>query len=551
MRVRQRVIAAICVALVAAGCSTPTPSQIEQTAVVLGCYPYGFPPPLATATAFINPPTVPGIGMPTATVDVGVTLTPTPAPTWTMCTPGPATPSLTPTVRPTATPWTRPTAQPPITRNTPPINLSNMAGYDVEPAVAIHPTEGWAAVVWANWVWEFPNEATIYVKTQGRQSKAWNPARGVNTGAVEKGGGAPAIAIDRAGRIHVVYLSSEGPRHPAYTFSDDHGVTWSSPTAIPQPGNAAGMYYPQLWLDQSDTLHLVYTATSCFDCFRYIHAERPARGGTWASQDQIVPGEKQLFGDGTSLRLPDGTIRSIVAIGCRIGCPHGVGVAIAYRDGSGDAWINRPIPNQNLRVSPQLVQWVDIIQFVDQGQQYVCTAWGQYAKSATQAACSTDNGATWGSTEIIAHHSRTQPPGDPNAPTPTIDPADDGSGEAGDAAVLIAGGYHPELIYDSANHKLLAVWVFVELDQPGQPSTLVYSYRHLDSATWTPVIDGSDQDPPLRLFPDTRRSAARNPRIAHAGSGLAAVTWIEIERDESIEIYVGAFNPGALAAQEK
>ncbi len=549
MRARQRAVASLCAAFLAAGCSTPTPGQIKQTAIVLGCYPYGFLPPYATATPFINSPATPGMGTPTATSAANASPTATAAPTWTMCTPGPATPTLTPTLRPTATPWTRPTDQPPITRNTPPINLSNMAGYDVEPAVAAHPTEGWAAVVWANWVWEFPAEATIYVKTQGQSSKAWNPARGVNTGAVEKAGGSPAIAIDRGGRIHVVYLSSEGHSHPVYTFSDDHGATWSEPAAIPQPGNAAGMYYPQLWLDQADTLHLIYTATSCFDCFRYIHAEKPGRGGQWTTQDQIVRGEKQLFGDGTSVRLPGGAIRSIVAIGCRVGCAHGPGVEIAYRD-AGGAWIGRPIPNQNVRVSPQVVQWIDIIQFVDQGQQYVCAAWGQYAKSATHVSCSRDSGATWGDTEIIAHHNRTQP-ADPGAPTPTADPSGSGSGETADAGVLAAGGYHPELIYDAANHKLLVIWVFAELDQAGQPSTLVYSYRRLDSATWTPFIDGTNQDPALRLFPDTRRSAARNPRIAHSGSGLAAVTWIELERDESIEVYFGTFNPGALAAEEQ
>jgi hypothetical protein len=34
--------------------------------------------------------------------------------------------------------------------------------------------------------------------------------------------------------------------------------------------------------------------------------------------------------------------------------------------------------------------------------------------------------------------------------------------------------------------------------------------------------------------------------VAYAGSGLASAAWIEIERDESIEVYVGMFNPAAL-----
>jgi len=541
--IRRRTAIAILAALVLAGCSRITPSQLEQTATVLGCWPYGYEQPGATATPFITPVPTTGIGTPTATPPLTPTLTP--APTWTSCTPGPMTPTITPSPTPTPTPWTRPTQQPPITRNSPPVNISNMAGYDVEPAIAVHPTEGWAAVVWANWVWEFPEEATVYVKVQGKNARSWKPARGVNIGSVEKGAGAPAIAIDRGGRIHVVYLSNEGHRHPEYTYSDDQGDTWSDPEAIPQPGNADGMYYPQLLIDQADQIHLLYTATSCFDCFRYIHSEKPGRGGTWRSQDQIVPGEKQLFGDITSIQA-GGTIRTIAAIGCRTGCPHGPGIAIAYRDGSG-AWINRPIPNQDARVSPQVVQWVDLIQLIDEGQQYVCVAWGQYAKSANHVSCSTDNGDTWGDTEIMAHHNRAQP-GDPNAPTPTIDP-NGGPSDPGDAPVLTDRGYHPELIYTGG--KLIAVWVLLESAQPGSPSTLVYSYRQIGSSTWTPMIDGSQQDPPLRLFPNTRRSAARNPRIATSPNGLAAAVWIEIERDESIEVYFGLFNPGALAAQEK
>ena len=36
----------------------------------------------------------------------------------------------------------------------------------------------------------------------------------------------------------------------------------------------------------------------------------------------------------------------------------------------------------------------------------------------------------------------------------------------------------------------------------------------------------------------------------YAGQGLAWVAWQEIERDESIEVYVGAFTPAALMQEE-
>jgi hypothetical protein len=526
-----------------AACGSPTPGQIEQTAVVLGCYPYGY---FQQPTATELPRATPGPGTATATA------TSLPAPTWAACTPAPAVPTLTASPQPSSTPWTRPTQQPPLTGNTIPINISNQPGYDVEPAIALHPTEGWAAVVWANWVWEFPDEATVYVKVQGKSSQTWNPAIGVNTGAVSKGAGSPAIVIDRSGGIHVVFLSAEGRRHPVYTFSSDHGATWSDPAPIPQPGDADGMYYPQLWIDQADTLHLIYTATSCFDCFRYIHAEKPLQREGWSTQDQLVPGRKQLFGDITSVELPGGAIRTLAAIGCREGCPHGPGVEIAYRDGAGP-WINRGIPNQNLRVTPQVVQWVDLIGFTAaSGQGYICVAWGQYSRSAVHSACSTDTGATWDEPTIIAYHAEaTGPSGEPTpvgGPTPaaaTPDPA--GQGDS-DSPANSDRGYHPSLLYVKEANRLLAIWTLRERTAANSstPYYTVYSYRDLDSDVWWPLIDGAAQEPPLRLFAATRRSAARNPVLAYAGSGPAMAAWIEIERDESIEVYVGIFDPAAL-----
>lgn len=520
-----------------AACGSPTPGQVEQTAAALGCYPYGY---IQQPTATDLPPATPQAGTATATVIA----TNPPRPTWPACTPAPAVPTVTASPQPSSTPWTRPTDQPPITGNTTPINISNQPGYDVEPAIALHPTEGWAAVVWANWVWEFPNEATVYVKVQGKNSKAWGQAIGVNTGAVSKGAGSPAIVIDRSGGIHVVFLSAEGRRHPAYTFSDDQGATWSDPAPIPQPGDADGMYYPQLWIDQADTLHLLYTASSCFDCFRYIHAEKPLWRQDWATQDQLVPGRKQLFGDITSIERAGG-IRTVAAIGCREGCPHGPGVEIAYRDGTGP-WINRGIPNQNLRVTPQVVQWIDLISFsAASGHVHICVAWGQYSRSAVHSSCSTDAGASWETPLVIAHHADAPPP--PDSPTAVAGTPDPAGGEVDDTPADNDSGYHPSLLYVKEANRLLAVWTLRERASAGaSPYYSVYSYRDLDSAIWWPLIDGTRQEPPLRLFAATRRNAARNPVVAYAGSGLAAAAWIEIERDESIEVYVGLFNPAAL-----
>lgn len=421
-----------------------------------------------------------------------------------------------------------------------------MAGYDVEPAIALHPTEGWAAVVWSNWLGDFPDEATVFVKVQ--KGTTWGPARGVNTEPVSKGAGSPAIAIDRFGRIHVVYEGIDTLAR--YTYSDDRGQTWSQPATIPQPSGMDGALLFQLWIDQDDTPHVLYVGrTGCNECMGYGHGE--LRGGNWRTET-IGQGTKLLYGDITSIKLPNGQIRLIAALGCRNDCPYGPGVEILYRDGQGGWFVTSPPANQGKRVSPQVIQWVDLVQFLAvNGQQYVCVAWGQYATSSNQSSCSTDAGASWGETEIIAYYNKTTAI-DPTAPTATINPitGEQGLGQESGQA-LHMGAYHPELVYDPDTDRLLALWLQMLLVEPGMPGALVYSYRDLDNSTWHPFIDGATEEPPLRLFDETRRNAPRKPRVAYSGNDLAAVVWIELEQDENVDVYFSLFNPGALMAQER
>ncbi len=82
----------------------------------------------------------------------------------------------------------------------------------------------------------------------------------------------------------------------------------------------------------------------------------------------------------------------------------------------------------------------------------------------------------------------------------------------------------------------------------------VFSYRRLQDDHWVPDIAGpyAHHQPALRLFPATRRSLAATPhglRVASTGSGLAVATWIEVERDENLEMYLGWFHPAALLAE--
>ncbi|KPL83011.1 sialidase/neuraminidase family protein [Herpetosiphon geysericola] len=510
------------------GCSRLAPSQLAGTAAVLGCWPYGFeqPPPTATNPVMLSPPS--GTGTPLSTL----TASPTAAPTMPSCTPAPNTPTLTPSPTPSPTPWTRPTAAPPGGKDTPPLNLSNMPGYDQDPAIAVHSTEGWAAVVWANWLNEFPTEASVIVKVQDPATKTWRRGLGVNTGAVTKGAGAPAIAIDPQGRIHVVFAQNG---QVVITTSADAGRTWTIPNPIPLPSGSQGGRMFQLVVDAAGQLHLfLISADRCFDCYHAVHAQRASdSNGPWTWQDWLIADSKQLYGDIATVPLPNGTIRTVVAIGV------GEAVRIVTQDGRNGAWVERPRNLGGLPIQPQVVAWIDLMAFTDAaGQSQVCVSWGQYSKSGLFVACSRDAGLTWDVPEVLAYHAAqgAEPTPDPAAPTPALEDnpnPSEGSGQR---------GFHPELLYEPSTDNLMAVWSLLD----GSASTLVYSYRPAQGGAWFPVMTTTVTEPALGVFGATRRSAARNPRVAFAGHGVAMVTWMEIERDENLEVYVGGFLPATL-----
>ncbi len=540
MNRRRLLVGAVLIMLVSA--CRPSPSQLAGTAQVLGCWPYGYDQPGATATS-LPQPTPTGAWQPTNTSQ--------PAPTYVACTPAPRTPTLTPTLRPTQTPWERPTPISGVGGNSLPTNMSNSAGYDVYPSIAVHPIDGWAAMVWANWLWEFPDEATIFVKVQDPLTKSWGRGLGVNTGSVTKAGGNPALAIDRFGGIHVVFQQD---RQPVATVSRDGGVTWTEPQVI--PGVADGSFFFRLTIDAADQLHVIYATSTGFDQFQYVHAERPiTAAGSWTWQP-IASGTKWLYGDLTTMRLANGTIRTIAVLGCRVGCGQ-PGPHVFTQDGRSGAWRERTIPDVTIRIAEQVVQWVDVLLFQDaQGRAWVCTAWAQYSKSGVFSSCSQDNGTTWSSTDIIAYH--TEPPPDPLdpttdplAPTPTQGATDDGNIPSFGKTDR---GFTPELVYDAGSNRLMAVWILLDSLDGGRSTVYypVWSWQEVGTRGWWPRIDGTTiQEPPLALFSGTRRTGARSIQIAAPPTGgVTWATWMELEADESIEVYAAPFNPAVLLATE-
>ncbi len=494
----------------------PTPDQLHATAQVQGCWPYGYPRPNPTRTP---------VGMPAPSV------TPTAQAPWPTCTPSPRTPTLTPTIPPTLTPWTRPTERPPLDTTSQLVNISNMPGSDRHAAVAVHPTEGWAALSWVNVPPDAPEEAVVYVKAQHPRTKGWRQGVSVTTQPAYGFASHPDVAIDDAGRIHAFF--GQDPFRPHYSRSDDGGQRWTEPEALVVPaGSQAAALYGRIAVDPAGRVHVFYALpTSEPDAFQYVHHTRAADaapGTPWRVDTDLFPGEKQVRLAVAFVPLPSGQIRAIAVTGCNRGCGPAQPI-VATQDGSGP-WRVQTIPGATERMPEQNVDWVSAIRFQDQrDQQQVCLAWGNYAQSGTFASCSRDGGRTWGRAETIIF-------------TP----------HAADEATIDRGST-PELLYEPTTDKLVAVQIY---RQVGAPVTAypVYSYRRADAQTWLPVMDGpyAAHEPALRLFPQTRRSLAdanAGLRVAYAGQGLALTVWSEIEADENIDTYLGWFHPAALLAE--
>ncbi|HEX6291301.1 MAG TPA: hypothetical protein VFZ66_19110 [Herpetosiphonaceae bacterium] len=502
--------------MVLTACGYPSPVQLQATAQVAGCWPYGFPRPNPTRTP---------VGVPTPSV------TPTTATAMPTCTPAPETPTLTPTIPPTLTPWTRPTDRPPLDTTSQLINVSNMPGADSHAAVALHPSEGWAALAWVNVPPDAPDQAVVYVKAQDARTKAWRRGVSVTTQPAYGFASHPDLAIDEQGHIHAFF--GQDPLKPHYSRSTDGGQTWTEPEALPLPaGYAPNALYGRIAVDPAGHLHVFYALeTGAPDSFAYIHLQRPADadpGTPWHVDTGIFPGEKHVRLAIAFVPLANGQVRTVAVTGCNRGCGAAQPI-VATQEGS-RPWRVATIPGATDRMPEQNINWTSALSFRDRsGQQQVCIAWGNYAASGTFASCSRDGGRSWGAAETIVF-------------TPATE----------DEAISDRGST-PELIYEPTSDTLMAVQIY---RQAGTPATtyVVYSYRHAAAKVWLPIMDGPTEthEPALRLFPQTRRSLAdanAGIRVAYAGSGLALAAWSELEADENGDVYLGWFNPSSLLAE--
>ena len=166
-------------AMTLVACTTPISyPELRQTAAVTGCWPMGYATP-NPVTATPQSTTLPSLARPTTT-------------SVPRCTPIPGAPTLAPypTTVPTLVPY--PTQQPIVVNGgndlTTALELPRLQHVDV----AVHPSEGWAAVasVWP----DTAGSRHIFVRVFNPQARAWGTARQVNPPPAEKGVGCTAAS---------------------------------------------------------------------------------------------------------------------------------------------------------------------------------------------------------------------------------------------------------------------------------------------------------------------------------------------------------------------
>jgi hypothetical protein len=106
--------------------------------------------------------------------------------------------------------------------------------------IAVHPTEGWAAVGAAVWSGN-DNPERAFVSVLNPTTRTWTPAHQVDIGAASLGRYTRTVqvAITGDGVVHAVWGMSDPDftdnNPPARVWaaeSRDHGITWSAPTPI-------------------------------------------------------------------------------------------------------------------------------------------------------------------------------------------------------------------------------------------------------------------------------------------------------------------------------
>lgn len=387
--------------LVLVSCGDPLPTYVElkQTAVASGCWPGNAPtPPPVTVTPVYVPTT--------GTIN---TTTPTALPTTTplpRCTPAAGAPTLVPWPTALPTPVPLPTLGPgPIQGGSDTRELTRLPGLIDHIDIAVHPTQGWPAVVMTQqgWQgWSDPDHRRIYAQVFDPDGKTWGLAHQVNLPPEEGNAnyGGVAVTITGDGTVHVAWGGSFTAGRPVwYSASADHGETWSVPTEIGQH-----CFNVQ---DMAATIDGYIVVLALCNSPEEDSPTRPGLiqrqpNGTWLPQQELRVnarwGSLVVFGEGPQARavalMTDQGSDNAVIIQKRLADPSGWGVQTidvaapaGYVPDNASAYLHRGIAFRRPNDANGIV-----------------FTWSTYGGNAVFACTSLDGGQSWGPVETVVAH---------------------------------------------------------------------------------------------------------------------------------------------------
>ena len=430
--------------LLLAGCMPPlTADQARATAVVGGCWPYGYDQPVT--------PEPPG------PVRNG---TPTPVPPATVvayagCTTLPLTP--TPTLRPTRIPVPVPPPTPP-----PPALLGGLTTIGQHPGLmtpwgratrspvlAMRPDDGRALVSWLSWGASSDVYAgDVWVRAQGPARK-WLPSVTVNSQQVNSFFGGIGATWTVSDTLVVAYGGGgfAGDTRIYVASSADGGQLWGSGQPTGLRGRVVGV--------QSDARGGIYLlaltdgptdAQSGYPTLAYWSPTTP----TWRVVSRVLPywvggGDLQITG------LPDGTTL-ISTLLTTYDPTRRSRVVAAQMIAERGQWAVQDLSDP-AQLGPGVVVASSLVAARrPDGSVVLGAAWSQTpgpgpAAGAVQARVSRNGGQTWGPVAIIAQHdTQARFTDDPTQPAPV-------------------GGFEPAMVYDRATDSLALSWIEDDLSR--------------------------------------------------------------------------------------
>jgi hypothetical protein len=234
-----------------------------------------------------------------------------------------------------------------------PRNVSNTSGVSSAPSLAIAPDDGTPHVVWAD---NTPGYNVIY-------HAYWNGTYWINEPIPHAMGGAPAVAVNSDGVVHVVWQDRDWPGAPyEIYYSRWDGSDWSLPEDL-SDSPAEPSIIPSVAVDQDGQAHVGWQEKVAG---RYVIYYTWGRVGFWSIPEKISNGAEEAY-------LPS----TAVSQGSTVYVGWDESTLALYRSrGPGDVSWSQPIP-----VTSDPLGAVDLRLAVDVNN-HLHAAWGSRTASS-------------------------------------------------------------------------------------------------------------------------------------------------------------------------